>query len=172
MSKRFHTEIRSACCWAAKNRSGMYKPLRFYLYACICACVWCYVYMNVFMHTRTVIVLVNGVRASAFNHKDLDVKEIPHRNPICMLLGRYYMNPCLRTLVPSTRSIITHIHVNFHEYTYAVCTSYIFDRHEQTRTEVPYVATAFGNSWKLLQDPALPECIAPSRYCQYYRFWH
>jgi len=134
------------------------------LVPCIHECIYAY--------THTVIVLVNGVRASACDHKDLDVKEIPHRNPICMLVGRYYMHPCLRTLVPSTKSNITHIHVNFHEYTYAVCTSYIFDRHEQTRTEVPYVATAFGNSWKLLQDPALPECIAPSRYCQYYRIWH
>jgi len=33
----------------------------------------------------------------------------------------------------------------------------------QTKKDIPYVSTAFATSWKLLQDPALPECVAPSR---------
>ena len=33
----------------------------------------------------------------------------------------------------------------------------------ETKDVIPYVVTAFGKSWKLLQDPALPECVAPGR---------
>jgi hypothetical protein len=33
----------------------------------------------------------------------------------------------------------------------------------QTKKDIPYVSTAFAKSWKLLHDPALPDCVAPSR---------
>jgi hypothetical protein len=36
--------------------------------------------------------------------------------------------------------------------------------HAQSKRAIAYVATAFAKSWKLLQDPSLPECLAPARY--------
>ena len=53
----------------------------------LCMCLVPCIHECIYAYTHTVIVLVNGAGASACNHKDLDVKEIPHRNPICMLLG-------------------------------------------------------------------------------------
>jgi len=36
-------------------------------------------------------------------------------------------------------------------------------RDPESKGQIPYVSTAFGKSWKLLQDPTLPESVAPTR---------